>query len=210
MKILPSLVAGLLAVIAINCQVLANPHDLVTGTADIKTGTSSLTLDSQFSSALETAQFAFKKIIPGRMKPHKGELNFPITGGAFDLTDLHSEIIHSGGFSLVDGMNAVSISDIIITTPAITDTTTLPTLSALLTVNGVFQGRVNLFTLDLTGVTAPQTLPHNKKIVLKDILLKLTADGATALNNAFAVTSFTSDTVVGSVSVNAITAHDVL
>ncbi len=211
MKILRLLVASFVALAASHLQVLANPHDQVTtGTMDIKTGTSSLTLDSQFASALDAAQFAFKKIIPGRMKSHKGELNFPISGGAFDLTDLHGEIIHSGGFTLVGGLNEVSISDIIITTPASTDTITLPTLSGLVTVNGVFQGRINLFTLTLPGITAPLMLPHNKKIVLKDISLKLTADGATALNNAFSTTSFTSDTVAGTVSVNAITAHNAL
>ena len=196
----------LVAAVTLHLPVQADPRPLQdSGTLNIKTGTTSLSLDEQFAALLNTAQASFKKIIPGRMKHGGGELTFPISGGAFDLTDLKGEILHSGGFTLSEGTTDVSVSDLIITTPASTDTTTLATVSALVTVNGTFQGRVNLFNFDLTGVTAPFSLPHNKKIALKNLSLTLTADGATALNTAFGTTTFTADTVVGTASINAIT-----
>ena len=194
--------------VALNLPSEANPHTPITsGTLNVKTGSTSISLDPQFASALTTSEFSFEKVIPGRIKHGKGELNFPIVGGAFDLADLHSEIMSTGGFSLTQGTATVAISDLVVTTPAATDTSTIPTLSALITVNGVFQGRVDLFSIDLTGITAPYTLPPNKKVVLRDLPLKLTADGATALNTAFATTSFTADTTAGTVTVNAITSH---
>ncbi len=206
-KIVPAILC-LLAAAALPLRA-ANPHIPVSsGTVDVKTGNTALTLDQQFVTTLNTAAISLKKVIPGKIKPGKGELNFPVSGGAFDLADTKSEIVHGGGITFVANGVTVAISELILTSPASTDTTTTPGISALITVNGALSGRVDLMAVDFSSITAPFTLPRNKTVVLSNLPLKLTADGATALNTAFSTTVFTPDMVVGTATVKAITGRE--
>lgn len=185
----------------------APPAPRNTGTVDVKTGATSLTLSQEFKTALTGAEIKLQKVIPGRIVSGRGLLNFPISGGAVDLATTEGEVTHTGGVAFVKGEAKISVTDLVISTPEATDDTTLPTLSALVVINGAFQGRVNLCSLDISsaGLTAPLTLPKNGKVVLKNVSLKLTVDGANALNTAFTTDAFTADTVIGTATVNAIT-----
>ena len=209
MKLIPSVLSTCVAAtLALSLTVsAAPPAPRNTGTVDVRTGSTSVKLSDDFKALLTAGEIKVVKVIPGKVVPGKGVLSFPISGGAVDLATVESEVTHSGGIALVKGATKVSITDLVISTPDAEDTTTLPTLSALVVVNGALQGRVNLFSLDLSaaGPAKPLTLPKNGKVVLKDVALKLSAEGAEALNTAFATVDFTADSVVGTALVNAIT-----
>ena len=83
----------------------------------------------------------------------------------------------------------------------------VPTLSALVTVNGQLLGRLPLFAVDAApaGLATPHELPKNKKLGLDNVALTLTAEGAEALNTAFEVTTFVEGGAVGTASVKAST-----
>ncbi len=187
----------------------ANPP-ILTGTVDVKHGLTSIALDDAFSSILTNHAVVLRKIIPGQIVPGRQLLRIPISGGAIDLDTAEGEVTHRGGFALKTDTVKVSLTDFVLSTPAATDTTTLPSLSCLVTVNGDLSGRVNLFQVDLSGVAAPLSLPPNKKVMFKTLNLTLTADGAAALNTAFNTTEFLADSVAGTLTVTALTARGTL
>jgi hypothetical protein len=195
-----ALVLGAASVVAGN-----NPP-AAAATLDVKTGATTLTLADTFQGVLQLGQVDLVKVIPGKINPGKGTLSFPISGGVFDTLTAESEITHSGGFSLATGNVKVSLTDFVISTPEAGNAQGVATLSALVTVNASFQGRVVLFNLDLSGanISVPVTVPKNKILVLKSIDLTLTTEGAAALNAAFG-TTLPAGTVVGSAEVKAIT-----
>lgn len=201
MKLIRTLFAAAIAsTLAISAQA-AKPEPQASGTVDVKTGQTAIQLNSTFSGALEVSEVAVAKIIPGKVVSPKGELRFPVTGGAIDLATLTSEIIHSGGVNFSKGDVSVSAVDLIIRIPA-TGSEASSAVSAIVVVNGTSLGRVDLFGIDAV-LTAPLEVPNNKKIVLKDVDLTLTQTGADALNAAFGVDVFNTTSVVGTATVSA-------
>lgn len=201
MKLIRTLfVAAIASSLAISAQA-AKPEPQTSGTVDVKTGQTAIRLDSTFDGALQAGGIAVAKIIPGKVVTGKGELRFPITGGAIDLVTLNTEISHSGGVNFSKDDVSVSLVDLVISIPA-TGSEAGAVVSGIVVVNGSSLGRVDLFGLDAT-LTAPLEVPNNKKIVVKDVDLTLTQAGADALNAAFEVDVFTSTTVVGSATVSA-------
>lgn len=201
MKLIRTLfVAAVASTLAISAQA-AKPEPQSTGTVDVKTGQTAIRLDSTFAGALQAGEIAVAKIIPGKVVTGKGELRFPITGGAIDLETLNTEISHSGGVNFSKGEVSVSIVDLVISIPA-EGSEASAVVTGIVVVDGSSLGRVELFGIDAT-LTAPLEVPNNKKIVVKDVDLTLTQTGADALNAAFEVDVFTSSTVVGSATVSA-------
>jgi hypothetical protein len=212
-------------------EVTAKPPAPATPTVDVKTGMTSLVLSETFNAALTTLGTTTRKIIPGQFVKGRQTHRFPIRGGAFDTETLQAEILHSGGVNLSSTTVAVSLTDFIITLPAPVEEPPVdpnappvdpneppvepppgPSLSALVTVNGHLLGRISLFTLDLTGtgLAKPHQMPKNKKLTLDGVALTLSAEGAAALNAAFAITTLLEGDSVGTLSVNAITARRTL
>jgi len=200
------------------------PEPVTGGTVDIKTGMTSVVLDETFKTALGDLATETKKIIPGQFVKGHQTYRFPIRGGAFDLETLQGEIIHSGGVKICTETVKVSLTDFIMTLvapveeagePAVDPVTGLPlpvepppvpTLSALVTVDGHLLGRIALFALEVGDLAKPHSLPPNKKLTLENVGLTLTAEGAETLNTAFGVTTFVEGDAAGSASVRATTA----
>ena len=201
MKLIRSLFAVAAVAASLTLSVHAAPPAPETGTVDVKTGQTAIKLDQVFTTALTAGEIAVAKISPGKTVLPKGELRFPIAGGAIDLATLVSEVIHSGGVNFSKGDVSVSVVDLIVSIPGGEVT---PGISAVVVVNGQSLGRVALFDIEAT-LTAPLELPKNKKIVVKDVSVTLTEAGATALNEAFGfeVPVFTSETVVGTATISA-------
>jgi hypothetical protein len=202
MKLSPTLLtlAAVTTSLTLSAQA-AEPQ--TTGTVDVKTGQTALAIDNTFLAALDASDVAFTKVTPGKVVLPKGELRFPIVGGTIDLAKLTSEVVHSGGVNFAKESTSVTVMDLILVLPT-TGAVTTPVLTGVVVVNGESLGRVELFDV-VTTLTAPISVPGNKKIVIKDADVNLTQDGADALNAAFSpvVPVFTTDTVVGKVSVSA-------
>ena len=221
---LPLLGAAALLLTAVPQGAFAKPPVPITGTVDVKTGMTSVVLDESFKTALSDLGAETKKIIPGQFVKGHQTHRFPIRGGAFDLSSLQAEIIHSGGVKIFTDTLTVSLTDFIITLPApveepaepVIDPGTglplpvepppVPTLSALVTVDGHLLGRIALFELEVAALSRPHGLPPNKKLSLENLALSLTAEGAETLNTAFGVTTFVEDAAAGTASVRATTA----
>jgi hypothetical protein len=188
-------------------------------TADVKTGTTVITFNDTIADALDTVGVIFKKAQPARINPGKGSLTFVASGGAIDLANGKTEIINSGGVTLAIEVPTVPIEPMAPKTPKQYKTATIldpivvlsetgavtevKTISAIIVVNGVSLGRLNVFTIDDTVLgTTPITLPKNGKITASDLSLKLTAEAVTALNEALGVPAFTADTEIGEADIN--------
>jgi len=136
---------------------------------------------------------------PSKLK--EGRVIFPITGGTVDLTTAKGEINHSGGLTFLAGTNEVDLQTFII------DTTGTPVLTGLVTVNKKLLGRLPLFNLQLPGGFAlPLTLSDGRALNFNGVLLKLSADAASALNSAFSTTALPTDgtLVIGTANVVAL------
>jgi hypothetical protein len=183
----------------------------VTGTVNLKAGVTALTLAESFQAALTGVGVEVRKVIPGQFVKGRQTYRFPIRGGALDLNTLQAEFIHAGGLSLKTATTTVSLTDLIVTLPGpdpATDPATQTTavsaeVSALIILNGDLAGRVSLCAIDLSGsgMIAPVVLGRNKKLSIPNIGLSLTAEGANALNAAFAVTAFATGDAVGTASI---------
>ena len=100
---------------------------------------------------------------------------------------LAGQIAHSGGISLTKGSTRVEVTDFVI------DTTATPKLTALL--GGQ---RVDLLTLDVSGV---QRSVEGDTIVVGNVVAKLTAGAAAALNQASSTNAFTEGLTLGTATV---------
>jgi hypothetical protein len=196
-------------------------------TADVKTGTVVIALNDTVTDALDLAEVIFKKAQPARIKPGKGELTFVVSGGAIDLSNGQSEIIASGGITLAKEVppgpietfavkvpkqfKTVTILDPIVDLSDLNADVVTKKISATIVVNGASLGRLEAFTIDGTVFSGLGViLPKNRKISAKNLSLKLTAEAATALNEALGVPLFTGDTEIGTVDLNVTTASSKL
>lgn len=162
-------------------------------TETIEGGRTTVALSSGFVSALGSLGVA-----PGTVSPthlHNGTVNFPVTGGAFDLDTAASQILHSGGLMLTAGQTKVTLQSFII------DTTTAPVITGLVSVDGKLLGRLPLFDLALpSGITLPLKR-HDGQIVLKGVGVSLDNTAAGALNSDFHVTAFKGGFGIGTAKV---------
>src|SRR4030095_3868609 len=171
-------------------------------TADIKFGTTVITFSDTVATGRDAAEVVFKKAQPARINPGKGTLTFVASGGAIDLVNAKTEIINSGGVILTKGEATVTLLDPIVELSEVGAETPVAKISATVVVNGVSQGRKDLFNISGTVLTAPVDVPHNRKITAKDLNVTLTSEAATALNAALGITVFTSDTAAGTVDIS--------
>lgn len=153
--------------------------------AVFKGGATTLALDPGAASALQ--QLGITPGVVGDATAGASGLAFPITGGKVNAETLAGQIAHSGGISLTKGSTRVEVTDFVI------DTTATPKLTALL--GGQ---RVDLLTLDVSGV---QRSVEGDTIVVGNVVAKLTAGAAAALNQAFSTNAFTEGLTLGTATV---------
>ena len=153
--------------------------------AVFKGGATTLALDPGAASALQ--QLGITPGVVGDATAGASGLAFPITGGKVNAETLAGQIAYSGGISLTKGSTRVEVTDFVI------DTTATPKLTALL--GGQ---RVDLLTLDVSGV---QRSVEGDTIVVGNVVGKLTAGAAAALNQAFSTNAFTEGLTLGTATV---------
>jgi len=118
---------------------------------------------------------------------------FPITSGAVSLDSARGQIVHSGGIALTAGSTEVRAESFIIS--ILDDKAAF--ITALVVANGRFAGRIKLFDIELpSDITLPLD-PKDGDFFLSDVKVKLSTEGAAALNDAFNVTGFNGGQVVG-------------
>jgi hypothetical protein len=202
---------------ALTLPALAGDAERVT--ADIKTGTTVITLNDAVATGLDTADVIFKKAQPARINPGKGALTFVASGGAIDLGNARTEIIHSGGITLAKEIvppliapsapkapteyKTATILDPIIELSESGAVDPVAKITAIVVVNGVSQGRVDVFNIEGTVFSGvPVIVPKNKKVTALDLSLTLTTEAATALNAALGVDVFSDATEVGTAKID--------
>jgi hypothetical protein len=177
---------ALVATAALLAASLSTPL-LAAPTASFATGATTLTPATAFTSALTSRNVT--------IAPIKGtKLKFPVNGGRADLANARAEISHSGGVTLKSATVTVELSNFII------DTTSTPTLTGLVVVNGSVVGRIALFKVALPTLTLPLTAPQ-QKLNIPGNTLTLTAAAASALNGAFSVSAFAENAAIGPANV---------
>ena len=142
-------------------------------------GATTLALDPGAAGALQSLN-----ITPG-----VAGLAFPITRGKVDAATLAGSIEHAGGISLTRGDTRVELTDFTI---GIDDS---PALSAL-----VGGDRVEILTLDVSGI---RRSARGRTITVGNVVARLTAAAAGALNRAFSTDAFREGLTVGTATVSA-------
>jgi hypothetical protein len=159
-------------------------------------GTTNVTLDSSFLSALSSLGVA-----PGVVQPtmlNGATVNFPITGGAVDLDTGIGQLTHSGGLTLTAGSTVATLQTFIIDS-----TGPMPVVTGLVVVNGKMAGRLPLFDLHAPpGTMAPLHLMDGM-LNLNGFWITLDPMGAAALNHVFHITALKGGMQVGTVQVSA-------
>lgn len=179
---------------------------VASSTVRVQTGSTALRYDALFESTLAGAGLTSGVAKPASVVPGKNVVRLPVTWGAFTLSDLRSEVFHSGGIILRSSTAKVTLSDFILETPALAGSFNAR-ISALVTVNGALQGRVQVFDLDLSGsgLVPPLTLPSSRTLRINRVAVSLSADAAAALNLAFSVSVFSAGQAVGTLNTRLIT-----
>jgi hypothetical protein len=166
-------------------------------TVTIEAGRTTVTLASSFVSALGSLG-----VTPGTVEPTElngDRVNFPITGGAFDLDTAIGQVVHSGGLTLTAGSTEVRLQSFIIDT-----TSTTPEITGLVVVNGKLVGRLPLFNLSLPdGVRLP-IKPEDSVFHEKGIGVTLSSTAASALNSTFHTTALAGGLEIGTANVIAL------
>lgn len=137
-----------------------------------------------------------ERVKPGHVKPGVKRIRFPISGGALDMEGLTGEIEHKGGvlLSCTLGMGKqVELHNFRLDLPE-TETETeaesevqAPVISALATVDGTLVGRIAMFTPGGDAFTS--SVNNGGLVLLSDVSLILTDEGANFLNEQLDITS---------------------
>ena len=179
-------------IVALAMLVSAN-HTSAQKTETIEGGRTTVALASGFVAALGSLDVTPGTVSPTRL--HNGVVNFPVTGGAIDLDTASSQILHSGGLTLIAGQTKVTLQSFII------DTTSAPVITGLVSVDGKLLGRLPLFDLALpSGITLPLK-PYDGQIILKGVGVSLDSAAAGALNSVFHVSAFKGGFGIGTAKV---------
>jgi hypothetical protein len=159
----------------------------------IFTGTTTVTLSSDFAEALGTLQISPSSAFPGRLVRNRAI--FPITTGTLDAATLRGEISHAGGLILQRGSTLVRLESFIIDTTGAGGIV----LTGLVSANGTVVGRIPLFDL-----TLPATFRGDPTLIrLSGVSVTLRPEAAGALNAVFETTAFTAGFDIGTASVTA-------
>ncbi|GJL73600.1 MAG: hypothetical protein NMNS01_27990 [Nitrosomonas sp.] len=165
-------------------------------TVRLSDGVTTVQLGADFVGGLEGLGVTPSAIEPGTL--NDGVAIFPVVAGGLDLETSSGDIFHSGGLSLsaADG-TIVELFNFIIDNSG-----DQPVLTALGTLNGDLAGRFPLFNLDFTNalVEASET-----DILVTDVILSLTANGADGLNAAFSVDAFSENSNIGTANIESVT-----
>jgi hypothetical protein len=165
-------------------------------TVTAESGTTNVTLDSSFLSALSSLGVA-----PGVVQPtmlNGATVNFPITGGAVDLATGIGQLTHSGGLTLTAGSTVATLQTFIIDS-----TGRMPVVTGLVVVDGKMIGRLPLFDISAPqGTMAPLHL-ENGMLNLNGFGLTLDSTAASALNTVFHITALKGGLPVGMVQISA-------
>jgi hypothetical protein len=169
-------------------------------TFDVKSGQVSFAINTDLvAGSPDLSSVLVKPVGPASLVARKATINGPIVGGALQISDARAEIIGAGGYQLSRSDNSVTLVDFIFTLP--TDGSPA-SVSANLTTNGIYQGRVTLSTVQVAdlNIPTPVEVPPNRKLLLRNIPVKLTANAAALLNNAFGFSAYNDTDVAGTLS----------
>jgi hypothetical protein len=170
-------------------------------TATLSAGYTGVTLDAGFASALTSLNVKLGTL--PRTFAYQGQVYFPISGGAIDLSNAKSEIIHTGGLSLTAGNTRVELSDFLIDTIE-----AKPVLTGIVVVNDSIVDRIPLFDIALpAGFTVPLA-PRGRSLTIAGASLTLNATAAGALNQVFGVTAFAGGFPIGKATIQGFTVRE--
>jgi hypothetical protein len=188
---------GLIMVVFFTLSMAARAQN----TDTVEAGRTTVTLASSFVSALGSLG-----VTPGTIGPTElrgSRVDFPITGGAFDLDTALGQVLHSGGLTLTAGSTEVRLQSFIIDT-----TGSAPLITGLVVVDKKLVGRLPLFNLALpSGFTLPVKPEHNA-FREEGIGVTLTTTAASALNTVFGVTALSGGLDIGTAGVFALLSCD--
>jgi hypothetical protein len=153
----------------------------------VKGGKTVLKLSPGATGALESLGLAASPIRPARGRGAR--LSFPITGGKLNAKTLAGQIRHSGGIRLSAGGTQLKLRRFFINIDSEPDLTAK-----------VGGSRVSILSLDLSKAKIRK---GKRRIVVRGVVARLTADAAQALNATFNVTAFTPGLELGRASVHA-------
>lgn len=123
-------------------------------------------------------------------------VNFPVVGGALDLSSGKGRILHSGGLTLTVGTKRVVLQNFMIDTTNIS----MPVLTGIVSYNGTYLGRMTLLNLTLpSGITLPLNAP-NGFLKMSGIGVTLNSGAASTLNYIFGVSVLKGGMPIGSAS----------
>ena len=178
---------------------LALGHAALAGpSVALRQGTTSVVLSPQLLQAATALGVTLDDVGPATVDG--GVAIFPFTGGVLDTASAGGEILHGGGLSLTAGSTTVTLTDFIIETTG----TSAPRLTGLVTADGNFVGRAPLFALAIPDLFLPLAPNAQGKIVVRHVLVTLTAEAAAALNGTFSITAFTAGLPIGIAKVKVI------
>lgn len=174
-------------------------YELVPGASQ-----TSVLLAGGFVSALSSLGVTPGGLETGNLSVSSGvaTATFQIPSARIDTSNLRLQIIHTGGLSLRAGSTYVTLSDFIIENFAAG-----PRLTGLVKVNETVVGRVQLFTLTLSGTPEVKSYDATTDAGTAGTLsikakLTLTDGAAKALNGIFGVSAFVKDFAIGDATVS--------
>ena len=162
--------------------------DVEFGEVIFRGGSTNLVFDDGAVTALGQLGITPSAIAPA--SPGAKGASFPITGGRVDAETLAGEIRHGGGLALTRGDTRVELRSFTI---GIDDS---PALSALLGAQ-----RPEILSLDVSGI---RRAARGNDVHADNVVARLTAGAADALNQAFGTTAFREGLVLGTAGVRGI------
>lgn len=164
-------------------------------TVNTFSGATRVELSSTFTGALSSLGVSVSREYPAFVRGSVAA--FPIPTGEIDLSNAKGEIIHSGGLNLKAGALTVTLSSFVIDT-----TGSAPKLTGIVKANDSIVGRITLFDLKLNAAPQVGEFFRVSTIKISDVDLTLSAEAASALNDAFKVSAFTAGLPIGKAQVN--------
>lgn len=156
-----------------------------TSTVKLSGGSTTLSLEPSTAAALQSLGVSAAPIDPA--SAGADGIAFPVTGGKLKLSTLRGHIAHSGGLSLTAGSTRVELTEFDI------DLDSTPDLEVR--ANG---RHLDAFDLDLGAATVTRDAVGAQA---SGVIVKLSREGAKALNRAFGVSAFSGGLTIGTATV---------
>jgi hypothetical protein len=153
----------------------------------VKGGNTALNVSPGAAGALDSLGVAASPI--GRADARGARFVFPITGGKLNAETLAGKIRHSGGIRLSAGSKHLDLRRFTINVDS------KPDLTAK-----VGDARVSILRLDLSEAKVRK---RERRVVVKNVVARLTGTAATALNDTFDVDAFSRGLELGRAKVRA-------